>query len=99
MAANLEKKQKMFSIIESWESGSDSQQAFCKKAGIALSGFQYWLRKYRDEKDSNQSSSFIPVKIQSGTSGSAFAELVLPDGRRLTLYQAVDVSFLRSLLS
>lgn len=99
MAANLEKKQKMFSMIESWEGSGESQQSFSKTAGITLSGFQYWLRKYRDEKNSHQSSSFIPVNIQGDASGSPFAELILPDGRRLTFYKTVDVSFLRSLLS
>jgi hypothetical protein len=92
-------QQRMFSMIESWKGSNESQQSFCKTTGISLSGFQYWLKKYRDQKDLSQPSTFIPVKIQADSLESPFADLVLPDGRRLTLYHAVDCAFLRSLLS
>lgn len=49
--------------------------------------------------DSTKPSGFIPVKVDKEASGLPVAELLLPDGRRLNFYQAVEVSFLRALLS
>lgn len=100
MATKVEKQQEMFSLIESWRAGGENQQVFCKSHGIAYSAFHYWYKKYRRvHNDSTKLSGFIPVKVDKEASGLPVAELLLPDGRRLNFYQAVEVSFLRALLS
>ncbi len=88
----------MFSTIELWKSSGESQQAFCKAQGLAYSGFHYWLKRYRAVRFNDEHSDFIKVNLPKTDMGSPVAELVMPDGRRLRLYQAVDASLLRSLL-
>ena len=51
MTTKLEKQQAMFSMIETWKSSGQSQQAFCKAQSQAYSVFHYWYKKYRQEKD------------------------------------------------
>ena len=98
MATKSEKRQAMFSIIESWKSSGQSQQDFCESQGLAYSGFHYWYKKYRQQQ-ADGSPSFVAVQIKGIPPGSVVAELIFPDGRRLNFYQAVEVSFLRALLS
>ena len=88
----------MFSMIESWKNSGQSQQDFCKVENLAYSVFHYWHKKYRGEQTATPSPAFVPVHIHSVHAGSPVAELILPDGRRVNFYQAIDVSFLRSLL-
>ena len=51
MTTKLEKQQAMFSMIETWKSSGQSQQAFCKAQSQAYSVFHYWYKKYRQEKE------------------------------------------------
>ena len=100
MATKSEKQQAMFSMIESWKASGQSQQEFCKAQGQIYSVFHYWYKKYRQEKDPTPASSaFVPLQIQSVKSGSPAVEVIFPDGKRINFYQAVEVSFLRALLS
>jgi len=99
MAAQLEKQIEKFKVIEAWQASGQSQQSFCKSQGIAYSGFHYWYKRYRHVKNCNASPDFVPVHIKHTVSDMPVVELILPDGRRLNFYQAVDVAFLRSLLS
>ncbi len=99
MATQLEKQSEKFKVIEAWQASGLSQQSFCKSQGIAYSGFHYWYKKYRQVKGVNVSSDFLPVAIKHTLSNLPVVELILPDGRRLNFYQAVDVAFLQSLLS
>lgn len=98
MASREEKQQEMFSMIELWKSSGESQQAFCKLQGLAYSGFHYWLKRYRAAESGTRPSDFIKVSHPITGNSSPFAELIMPDGRRLRLYQEVDVSLLRVLL-
>lgn len=99
MTTNAEKRQKMFSMIETWQDSGESQQMFCKSQGMAYSAFHYWYKKYRAVHNTNEPPDFVAVQIKRPLSSSPVAELVLPDGRRLNFYQAVEASFLRTLLS
>ena len=58
----------MFSHVESCLSGKQSQKTYCERKGIALSTFQYWAKKYREEfskeEASEETPGFIPVQVQ-----------------------------------
>lgn len=88
----------MFSMIESWKASGESQHAFCKARGMAYSGFHYWMKKYREETSIPSSADFIKVNLPESHSHLPVAELVMPDGKLLRFYQAVDASLLRALL-
>lgn len=99
MATQLEKQSEKFKVIEAWQASGLSQQSFCKSQGVAYSGFHYWYKKYRHVKNGSGSPDFLPVRIKHSLSHLPVVEVILADGRRLNFYQAVDVAFLRSLLS
>ena len=99
MATKAENQQRMFSLIESWQSSGEPQQSFCKSQGIGYSVFHYWYKKYRqDQGSASEGSGFIPVEVPVGVSVSPIMELILPDGRRINFYQHVDATFLRTML-
>ena len=50
----------MFLLIEEWEASEMSQKAFCRLQGLAFHIFQYWLRRYRQEKE----GGFQEVKME-----------------------------------
>lgn len=100
MTTKLEKQQAMFSMIETWKSSGQRQQAFCKAQGQAYSVFHYWYKKYRQEKDpAPASSAFVPLQVPPMRLDSPSVEVIFPDGKRINFYQRVEVAFLRSLLS
>jgi len=43
-------KEQMYAWIESWQQSGTSQNRFCKEEKISTSTFNYWLRKYKQEK-------------------------------------------------
>ncbi len=99
MAADITKQQLMFSLIEVWKKGDQTQQDFCKEKELNYQQFQYWLRRYKQtiEHGSSQPSfTQVKLKVQPATTGAL--ELVFPDGRKLIFHQPVDASFVRSLI-
>lgn len=90
----------MFSMIESWRRGGQGQQDFCKTQRLTYRVFRYWHKKYREAQAAIQTPlPFVPVHIQRALSNTPVAELIFPDGRRVNFYQAVDASFMRTLLA
>lgn len=98
MAAKPEQEQAMFALIETWKKGNVSQQDFCKAQGVSYAIFHYWYKKYRGQQAIPEQPSFVQIPAPA-TQGSPVVELILPDGRRVKFYQAVEASFLRILLS
>jgi hypothetical protein len=91
-------------LIQSWKASDLTQKQFCAQHSIAYSAFHYWFKKFRQEGTATESGpGFASVTISSNNvvsnHGSVLAELVLPDGRRVSFYQGIDVQFLRDLLS
>ena len=90
---------KMFLIIEQWQQSGLPKKEFCVQHKIANATFHYWYKKYK-KKDSMELTPFIPIRLkEEAILSTAFAELILPDGRKLVLYNSVEASFLKSLLS
>lgn len=99
MAADITKQQLMFSLIEVWKKGDQTQQDFCKDKELDYQQFQYWLRRYKQTVDSGSSqSTFTQVKLKTQPITTGALELVFPDGRKLIFHQPVDASFVRSLI-
>jgi hypothetical protein len=98
MAADITKQQLMFSLIEIWKKGEQSQQEFCKEKDIDYNQFQYWLRRYKQLNSPGESiSGFTQIKLKSPVSNGS-VELIFPDGRKLIFHQPVDGTLVRSLL-
>lgn len=99
--ANQVKQQLMFSLIEVWKKGDQSQQEFCKQKDLDYNQFHYWLRRYKEFNGivSEQKSSFERIKLAVEPSKAFAMELIFPDGKRIVFHQPVDPSFVRSLLN
>lgn len=98
--ADQVKQQLMFSLIEVWKQGEQSQQEFCKEKDLDYNQFQYWLRRYKQANGmiSEPKPSFSRIKLSTESSKLSSIEVLYPDGKRIIFYQPVDPSFLRSLL-
>lgn len=99
MAADITKQQLMFSLIEVWKKGDQTQQDFCKEKELDYQQFQYWLRRYKQTLAPGFSqTSFTQVKVKTQPVTRGALELVFPDGRKLIFHQPVDVAFVRNLI-
>lgn len=102
-------QQQMFSMIASWQQSGLTQKDYCEQHSIRYHVFHYWYKKYRDTQfvDAKE-HSFIPLQVQpavgaaaggSVTPAGVYAEMVLPDGRRLLFHQHVSADYLKALIS
>lgn len=99
MAADITKQQLMFSLIEVWKKGDQTQQDFCKEKELDYQQFQYWLRRYKQTIEPGLTQGqFTQVKLRTPVVTSGALELVFPDGRKLIFHQPVDAAFVRSLI-
>lgn len=92
-------QQLMFSLIEVWKTSGKTQIEFCKEKEIAYHKFHYWFGKYNRQSSGPTPGSFTRINVNAQPVRSGFIELIYPDGRKLVFNQAVDASFLRSLLA
>ena len=98
----------MFSHVEACRSSKQSQADYCKKKGIALSTFQYWAKKYREEftKDeaSEETSGFIPIQVQPDPETEqkrmpGQLHFLFPNGIQVMCPENVDPEVLKTLLN
>jgi len=98
----------MFTHVEACRSSKQSQKIYCQNKGIALSTFQYWAKKYREEfsKDeaSNETAGFIPVQVQpdSEVEQERFPgqlHFLFPNGIQVMCPENVDHQVLKVLLT
>jgi len=96
-------QQLMFSLIKTWEASGQTQRSFCQEKELAYHKFHYWYKKYREHLAPPSNTPFVSVTVKDDrdrrTIAGGVLELVLPDGRRLLFNQAVEVGFLKALLS
>ncbi len=101
MQKDTEQKQRMFALIEHWQSSGQSQVAYCKEASLAYHIFHYWYKVYREEKQSTKAaaSAFVALQLKPAAAPcTPYAELILPNGKRLVFHQPVEVQILQLLL-
>ena len=72
-----QQRQNMFSLIEKWQQGNQTQKDFCQEHDIKLATFHYWQKKYRNQNQKNL-SGFIPMEISS--SDARTIEIRYPNG-------------------
>lgn len=98
----------MFPLIKMWQSGDQTQLGFCKKQGISISVFRYWLAKYRDqyrsandeEQAHQHAAGFISFHPGSLPDVREIAlEVQIPDGKILRFQQLPPQSYLNGLLT
>jgi hypothetical protein len=95
-------------MIEFWQHSSLNQKAYCEQHSIPYHVFHYWYKKYRDTPlVAAKEHRFVPLQVQSSvgaaagsvTTAGVYAEIVLPNGRRLLFHQGVSADYLKVLIS
>ena len=100
----------MFSHVEAYKRSKQSQKIYCKQHGIALSTFQYWAKKYREEfseegaSDANETPGFIPVQVQPDPEIDQVhppgqLHFLFPNGIQVMCPENVQPEVLRTLLN
>lgn len=98
MQSNEPVQQKMFSLIDQWLQSQITQKLFCEQHDIRYHVFHYWYGRYRKlNQDPEISPRFIKLAVSSP--GTAHAELILPDGKRLLFHQPVTSDYLKMLIA
>jgi transposase-like protein len=95
MSRNNRSQQEWFALIEQYQASGITVKEFCKTQGVHPSNYYYWMKRFgKKEPD------FAPLKISTKgqVAGSAFYELVYPNGLTLRLGQRVGLGELSQLL-
>ena len=101
MGASTEHRNRMFSLIESWQQSGLSQKAFCEQQPIAVHQFCYWHKIFRSQNDlsiAGVSKGFIELHTQA-PSPEAAIEILFSCGHRLLFHQPVAASFIKAIIS
>ena len=91
----------MFLLIEKWQQSGLTQKQYCSESNIRYHGFHYWYKVYRDEQQNSKEapSAFVALQLKPTAAITApYAELLLPNGKRLVFHYPVDVGPLQALL-
>jgi hypothetical protein len=94
--SNQEQQERMFSLIKSCKESGMSNKDFCKANGIGTAMFYYWQKKLTESKY-NKPESFIPVE-DNKEKGQSEIEIVYPNGVRIKLAPATNLSIIRTLI-
>ena len=98
----------MYSHVEACRSSRQSQKFYCEQKGLALSTFQYWAKKYREEFSPSESidetPGFIPVQVQPDPEPDQVyvpgqLHFLFPNGIRVMCSESVDPQVLKTLLN
>lgn len=103
----LEKRERMSSLIQSYQSSNQTQKDFCVENDINYSTFQFWLRKCRENKNTIdrrekrlRSGGFVPVDISASTGEEAIGfQIEYPNGVRIFFGSVPDMGIIRELLA
>lgn len=91
-----EDQQKMFSLINQWQQSNITQKNFCEQNNIRYYVFHYWYGRYR-KQNPEQTPGFIKLSVAPVVS-NGYAELIMPNGKRLLFHQPVTSEYLKTLI-
>ena len=103
MSASQTLRDQMYALVEEWKKEGGVQKAFCDKHGITVLKFQYWHKRYKEERSSvgGNDPSFIRLDLpasQTYEPSGRRAEVIFPNGIRILLHQEVTAHFLKALV-
>jgi hypothetical protein len=88
-------------MIAHWRSKQQSVEEFCKEYGVCQSSFYRWRHRLAAEENRDK-QMFVPVQIIKDNNGSTLHnsvfEFTYPNGVRLNVSGACDMSILRQLI-
>ena len=91
-------QEKMFALMQEWESGNQSPREFCASHGIKEHIFYYWRKKYTKSK-APCGEGFVPVTVGNQNSLDVpMIEIAYPNGTVVRLTNGASMSMVRSLI-
>ena len=100
-------KERMYPLVEKWESSGQSKTAYCRDHGLNIHTFIYWHQKYKTEHDEGSpgTSDFVALELRSKAVKSKAEigrttgiEIVYPNGVRLHLEDLVRADYIMGLV-
>jgi hypothetical protein len=101
MQYNKQTQEDMLRMINSWKQSGLSQKAYCEQNNIRYYVFHYWYKRYRDQQDTVENATFIPLNVKPSAFpvSSSAIEVLLADGKRILFHQPVGPDYLKALIS
>ena len=91
-------REKMFALMQEWESGNESPRSFCSSHSMKEHVFYYWRKKYLKSK-SKPEKDFVPVSvIKEEKNDIPMVEIAYPNGTVVRLGNGTSLSMVRSLI-
>lgn len=56
-------QKEMYPLVQEYLSSDLSKIVFCRKHGIKVHTFQYWISKFNQEHHNEKQSKFIPLEL------------------------------------
>ena len=82
-------------LILQWQQSGQSRKKFCEQQAINYFTFGTWAELYKTKQ--KDSTAFQEIKIPS-RAGALFAQVHLPGGVKVDIYQAVGADYFRSMV-
>lgn len=91
-------QEKMFALVQAWQSSGMTQREFLCDKSIGLSKFNYWICKYRKSHENRPYELTAPSSPRgfksfvlseeevTGNRQSVSMEIITPSGVRITIY-------------
>ena len=102
----IQKTEQMFALIQSYQSSDLTQRDFCLENDINYSTFQFWLKRYRQDNNSQSrderlaSGGFVPITVSPSTVQHDFClQIEYPSGIRVSFGSVPEMGFIRELLA
>lgn len=92
------KRVEMFELIETYQRSEETQMEFCKRVGMKIHCFRYWLNQYRENsRIAEDSSGFVRITTEAAMYPREI-ELRFPNGVRVGLGDQASADFLVKLI-
>lgn len=83
---NEDKAADMFKLVEQWQQSEKSQQQFSSEQNIKLATFSYWVKKHRQQKESEIGFAKVDLGQNSGLGSAARIEIELAEGLVIRIF-------------
>lgn len=93
-----EVREQMFNLIEQWKQSGLTQNVFCEQQSVRYHVFHYWYKRYRQDRDKENNSSFVKLQITNPVNNSS-TEIIYPGGTRIIFHEPVSSNYLKALIS
>lgn len=91
-------RRRMLALVQRWQTGTETQEAFVRRHGLSRSALQYWVRQ--STAAAARPVAFAPVQLTGVPPGGREAiEVVLVSGERVVVPAQASADQLRVVLA